>query len=284
MSARQPAPRVLTTTADSADPAPPPASMTPKTGETEATSSAPASADSLESPQPRTEPLKTRQQLMEECQGLVRSLAWQIHSRLAKNADLDDLIAYGQIGLAEAARDYDRERGGKFSTFAYYRIRGAIYDGLSKMSWFSRAQYRRLKFQRQANELLSVDAESSPPGETSTMAEDVHWLKRVASGLAVARLAIESDDETSRVGSAPDHRTESPSDVVIGEEIRQVLRGLVDALPPEAANLIRGAYFEGLTLQEAGARIGISKAWASRLHARTLERLARSLRQRDLDD
>ena len=48
--------------------------------------------------------------------------------------------------------------------------------------------------------------------------------------------------------------------------------------------LIRGAYFEGLTLKEAGERIGISKAWASRLHAKTLGQLARSLEEMQLAD
>ena len=34
-------------------------------------------------------------------------------------------------------------------------------------------------------------------------------------------------------------------------------------------------YFQGLDLQEAGKQLGISKSWASRLHAKTLRQLAR---------
>ena len=81
--------------------------------------------------------------LIEECQGLVRLLASRIHRKLPSHVELGDLEAYGQVGLLEAARDFDPTRGGRFSTFAYYRIRGAIYDGLAKMSWFSRTEYRR---------------------------------------------------------------------------------------------------------------------------------------------
>ena len=57
-----------------------------------------------------------RQQLMTSCQGLVRSIAWKIHQRLPAHVDLEDLVSYGQIGLAEAARDFDSGRGGQFST------------------------------------------------------------------------------------------------------------------------------------------------------------------------
>ncbi len=47
------------------------------------------------------------EQLIEENQGLVRSLAATIHRKLPPYVELDDLIAYGQVGLAEAARDFD---------------------------------------------------------------------------------------------------------------------------------------------------------------------------------
>ena len=80
-------------------------------------------------------PTAEQQQWIEQCQGLVRSLALQIHRKLPANIDLEDLIAYGQLGLVEAARSFDAGRGCQFSTFAYYRIRGAIYDGAAKMSW-----------------------------------------------------------------------------------------------------------------------------------------------------
>ena len=100
---------------------------------------------------------KTSDQVIEENQGLVRSLALKIHRKLPPHVELDDLVAYGQIGLAEAARDFDPARGGRFSTYAYYRIRGAIYDGLSKMNWFSRSEYRRIRYNQMANDTLEAD-------------------------------------------------------------------------------------------------------------------------------
>jgi DNA-directed RNA polymerase specialized sigma subunit len=82
-------------------------------------------------------PLPTAQQQhwIEQCQGLVRSLAVRIHRKLPARIELDDLIAYGELGLLEAAQSFDARRGCQFSTFAYYRIRGAIYDGAAKMGW-----------------------------------------------------------------------------------------------------------------------------------------------------
>jgi RNA polymerase sigma factor for flagellar operon FliA len=52
---------------------------------------------------------------------------------------------------------------------------------------------------------------------------------------------------------------------------------MIDTLPQSAAALIRATYFEGLTLEEAGQRLGLSKSWASRVRTRALQSLARSL-------
>jgi len=222
-----------------------------------------------------------RQQLVYECQGLVRSLAWSIHRKCPPHVEVDDLVGYGQIGAAEAARDFDPARGVRFVTFAHYRIRGAIYDGLSKMSWFSRAQYNHLRYEQMTNDLLRLEGEATVTEQAPAyrLEDEVRWLKEVSTSLAVVYLATQRDAEGEPRGmELEDRRTESPDGRAESHEMREKLHELIDSLPPEAGQLIRAAYFEGLTLTEAGQRLGVSKAWASRLHAKTLERLARSLR------
>jgi RNA polymerase sigma factor for flagellar operon FliA len=219
------------------------------------------------------------QQLIEECQGLVRSLAVAIRRKLPPQVDLEDLVAYGQIGLVEAARDFDPSRGGRFSTYAYYRIRGAIYDGLSKMSWFGRQDQRRLRCDRMSNDVLRLEGEQAEAAAEGDLTADVRWFRNVTRALAIVYLATQMDSERGNgLESVVDRSEPEAPAIAVGREISQRLHELVAALPPEAATLIRATYFEGLTLQEAGTRLGVSKSWASRLHARALQRLARSLR------
>ncbi len=222
---------------------------------------------------------RSPQELVNECQGLVRSLAQAIHRKLPPNVELDDLVAYGQVGLAEAAKEFDPARGSRFSTYAYYRIRGAIYDGMSKMAWFSRSQYRRVRAQQMSNEVLGQqNAADENRSETGPEAE-MTWFRDLSRALAVVHLTTQVDDPDKAAVSMPaDTSVPDPSAAVIGREIGEILHELIDALPEVAGNLIRATYFEGLTLQQAGDRLGVSKSWASRLHARTLQRLARSLR------
>lgn len=219
------------------------------------------------------------QTLIEECQPLVHSLALQIHRKLPPYIDRDDLIAYGQVGLAEAARDFDPTRGSRFSTFAYYRIRGAIYDGLAKMSWFSRAQYSRIRYEKMAGDALRQEAEEGRQSPSADVEGDMRHFRNLGRSLAVVYLATHTDLESdSGTMYLVDSATPTPPAAAIRREINRKLHEYVDALPQDAARLIRAVYFEGLDLQKAGERLGISKSWASRLHSKTLRRLARDLR------
>ncbi len=221
-----------------------------------------------------------REELITEGQSLVYSLAHRIRRSVPVRVELDDLVAYGEVGLAEAARDFDPEHGTQFTTFAYYRIRGAIYDGLAQMTWTSRAQYRRLRYERMATEVLSQDAANASHPEAAPLDAQASWFRGVTEKLAVVYLSSQAADQPSvRDSGIVDTHTEAGPTVVAQREICQKLVELVDALPSQANQLIRSVYFDGFTLQQAADRLGISKSWASRLHAKVLEQLAFSLRK-----
>jgi RNA polymerase sigma factor for flagellar operon FliA len=84
----------------------------------------------------------------------------------------------------------------------------------------------------------------------------------------------DTENDLSMPGSLADNSTPTPPRVAILHEINQRLDELTKALPEADGELIHATYSEGLDLQEAGRRLGISKSWASRLHGRILRRLA----------
>jgi RNA polymerase sigma factor FliA len=220
-------------------------------------------------------------ELIDEGQRLVHSLAAKIHRGLPSRFELEDLVGYGQVGLAEAARDFDATQGNKFTSFAFYRVRGAIYDGLSKMSWTSRARYNRLRYEQMANLALSEERKGSEASPSASLLEDARWLRSATEKLTVVFLAFLQDDgqgEGDGESQIPDPES-PPAVTAAAREINEKLHALIDGLPPEEKLLIRATYFEGETLQEAANRLNISKSWASRLHSKTLETLARSLRR-----
>lgn len=76
---------------------------------------------------------ESKTQILEKYGHYVRSLAAQVRKQFNAQYELDELMAWGQIGLLEAAERFDSRLGANFLTFAHYRIKGAIFDGLRKM-------------------------------------------------------------------------------------------------------------------------------------------------------
>ncbi len=64
---------------------------------------------------------------MKAVEGIAKAL-WHAHYAVRQLGTVEDVAAYGMIGLLEAARRFDRGRGFKLATFAASRIRGAIFD------------------------------------------------------------------------------------------------------------------------------------------------------------
>jgi RNA polymerase sigma factor for flagellar operon FliA len=218
---------------------------------------------------------RAKDRLVEECQGLVRFLAQQVRSRTPSWVETDDLIGYGQVGLMQAARDYDATLGTKFSTFAYYRIRGAIFDGVNKVMWCRSTRDPEYKYEQMADSLVQTTATGGAPSDNLT--EEASWFSRTAGSLAVSYLA--SSDGVGRTAEIVDKSARAPWFGMVQRETHVQLAQAIDRLPPDAAALIRAVYYEDHTLQEAADQLKISKSWASRLHAKALEQMARSLRQ-----
>lgn len=204
---------------------------------------------------------------------LVRRIAGRIKATLGPPLEMDDLVSYGVIGLTAALERFRPETGVPFESFAHYRIRGAILEGISRQCPLSRHAYRRLRLQGMAcDHMQSVARDLAGAGHRSEQADAsllATTIRDLASIYTVARLVRRREDDAVEV------EFEDPAAGKAHEE--RVRRGeiaeLIDRLPRDQAGLLRLYYFEDLTLEEAGKRLGFRKSWASKLHKAALERL-----------
>lgn len=204
---------------------------------------------------------------------LVKSIALQVKKKLPAHIDLDDLIGYGSIGLMEALGNFRTGQGTTFKTFAYYRIRGAIYDGLRKIGWLSRSEYAQHKFRQKANELLHSHSTSAEGAVKRTLGAEATELKQVMQELVpVSLLSMEAVDRTIASES-----TESPEQELLQKQTRENLQSALRQLDERERMLVQYYYFDDLTLDDAAARLQISKSWASRLHLKVLGKIRASL-------
>ena len=120
----------------------------------------------------------------------------------------------------------------------------------------------------------SEEAIAQQAGEERPLARQ----REAAHAVAVVSLSQQSEDDSDSVpGCLVDTSQAAPSATAMESEMSEKLHELIDTLPQAAAALIRATYFEGLTLEEAGQRLGLTKSGASRGRTRALQSLARSL-------
>src|SRR5688572_7829023 len=168
---------------------------------------------------------ENRDELIERYLPYVRSIAQSIISKLPAQIDINDLIGYGRIGLIEAVERFDRTRGVSFKTFAYYRIKGAIYDGLRQIGWFSRSEFARIRFEQSANELMTSYSSVETRGQP--VEDEVQEVETLFSGIVSAyMLSLESSETMNKAESrsAPDEDYEA-------KEYRQIIRRAISQLP-----------------------------------------------------
>ena len=191
---------------------------------------------------------RTCQTLIDDHLNLVYSIAVRVYRSIRGPIELDDLISFGTVGLLQAADRYDPERGSSFATFAYSRIRGAIYDGIRDSAPLPATIYRELRSRRDDP---NYRAGRVIPFVTSL---DAH----LESGNQVADTGHDAEVATLR------------------RELNTMVGAAIDELPERERSLIRAHYFQDKTLKSAGRELGISKSWACRMHAHALNHLRAS--------
>ncbi len=200
-----------------------------------------------------------------------------IFPRVKQHIEFDELVALGNAGLAEAASRFDPDRGATFSTFAWYRVQGAIVDGLRKSSNLPRRVWSQLVALRAASEYLEHRAERDVGAAQrgARPAEGVDALASLKTAMSAIRtMYVTSLERLQEQGfDTGDPNATAPGEQLDTGRLSAKLRDALAALPEKERELVTKHYWEGKNLLEAGAELGISKSWASRLHAQAVERL-----------
>jgi RNA polymerase sigma factor for flagellar operon FliA len=213
-----------------------------------------------------------RRRLVDDHLSMVRAIAAKVRQQVSLRLELDELVSYGTQGLLEAAERFDESTGARFSTFAYYRVRGAMFDGIRQMNQLPRHVYARARMAERAHETLENAAErergAGPGAPAPTVEDDVRGL---ADAMAqVVTSYVTSLEALVDEGSDFAEDAELAEDVLVLRDTHGEVARIVEGLPEKERHFIRKHYFEGKNLMEAGQELGLSKSWASRLHARAL--------------
>lgn len=212
--------------------------------------------------------------LVREHLPLVGYVVTEVAHRVPAHVSRNDLVSAGMLGLAQAARTFDPERGIAFDRFASTRIRGALLDELRGRDWASRSVRAKARTMQHATEdltaklgrtpttteiaeLLNLDAET-----VHKLVDDVHR----ATVLNYESLALDGDAESFIATASVD----SPEDQIVERERRAFLTDAVATLPERLRLVVIGYFFEERSMQDLADELGVSESRVSQLRAEAL--------------
>ena len=181
---------------------------------------------------------------------------------LPSGIDTDNLVGAGVLGLIEAAGKFDRSRNIAFKTFAFPRIRGAVYDELRRNSPLPQKLMKQISQIREALETLTPPVDLRQVGQLTGMTE-----AEVEDALAAMKIcAPQSWDEIGRV--IPDTHAscdDDPASRVEHEELVSRMAELIHELPERQRIVLMMYHMDGMLLKEIGEVLGISESRTSRV-------------------
>jgi RNA polymerase sigma factor for flagellar operon FliA len=222
-----------------------------------------------------------RDALLRENLSLVHHVARQLARGLAADADVDDLVSAGTMGLMSALESFDVGRGLAFSTFAVPRIRGSILDELRRQDHVPRSVRRKTRSMAGAREALTRTLGRSPePGEIAAeLGVDAETLWRWQADVEGAVHVPLDRSATDRDGTAPSpaeflgNGDELADDRLAREEQVALLREALLGLKDQERTVLSLYYFEELKAREIAEVMGVSESRISQIRSKALSQL-----------
>jgi RNA polymerase sigma factor for flagellar operon FliA len=218
-------------------------------------------------------------ELVDRYENLVNSVAHGIYNRQTMDVPFEDVRAYGYEGLLEAQQNFDPDRGVAFSSFAYYRIRGAILDGFRDEGWSMRNQAFDVNDYVAVNDHMESHSESRAhlPRSKSFKDSIKHIDKMVGDTVTILLMRnydlqdLQTTDESKQ------------QDKVEKRERLDVLQDGLETLSDNEREVVIRYVYKDERMQDIADDMGYSKGWVSRIKARAIDKV-RNYCQRRLED
>lgn len=178
--------------------------------------------------------------------------------RRSGDIEFADLSQLASAGLLEAIDRYDADFGIPFKRYAARRISGSILDGIAKMSEVrQQVSFRNRIRSERARSLHDVDTTDMPTADAMQMLIDV------AVGLA---LGFMLEGTSLYVADGERDSGANAYESLVWKETMQRILAEVSTLPDREQSIIHRHYLDGLSFEQIGALLGVSKGRISQLH------------------
>ncbi|NBV41152.1 sigma-70 family RNA polymerase sigma factor [bacterium] len=202
---------------------------------------------------------------------MIEAIASSISGKgsLPTGIEFEDLVSWGIEGLIKAHKNYKSDKGTIFKTYAYYRIRGEMYDRV-RSEW----QYRnptdysdhRRKIQERIADVVEEALAATGDVSQKTIEERMNHL--IYDSAIVCLMSLEAVEDVEGV---PDQS------FALAEDAHSDLWDEVGKLDDEERQIVDLFYVQGLKQKEIADKLNQSRSRVCRVHMKVLDKLKRRL-------
>ena len=222
--------------------------------------------------------------LIRKFKPLVSYHVQRIAVGLPKNVSRDDLTSLGMMGLFDALNKFDINRDLKFDTYASFRVRGAIIDGLRKEDWLPRSAREKAKrLEGQIESLEQTLMRHATPEELAKHMnlpiEEVYqtFHEHFYSNVLSINEQLDQDENEGKSFIIRDDHTKTPEQQIVHSELLGDLAQNIQKLNEKEQLVVSLFYTEEMTLTEIGEMLELSTSRISQIHSKALFKLRKLL-------
>jgi RNA polymerase primary sigma factor len=212
-----------------------------------------------------------------------------------QGVSLADLINEGNLGLIRAAHKFDETKGIKFISYAVWWIRQAILQALAEQSRIVRVPLNRAgtlhRITKRSSALLQ-ELGREPTAAEIAEGMDIE-MEEVEKTLSISQNHLSLDapltpgEDNRLLDYLPDTQNATPDQETFEHALSHSIEEVLHTLKEREAKILR-LYFgldepEPLTLEEIGARLGITRERVRQIKEKALSRLRHVSRAKALE-
>lgn len=230
-----------------------------------------------------------RSRIIREHLYLVDIMVGRMATQVPSFMNREEMKSAGMLGLLDAANKFDSSKNILFKTFAEYRIRGAIFDEMRKLDWFSRSlRDKQTRIARTIQDLelsLGRDPEDNEVALAMNLSlDDYRSMLADVSHLGCVSLnetLDQSEEGKSFLDSlADDNQRAIPGARLESQQLTTKIAQVLALLSEKERIVISLYYYEELTQKEIAEVMELSEGRVSQLHSQALIKLKTKLEAR----
>ncbi|WP_138493953.1 FliA/WhiG family RNA polymerase sigma factor [Paenibacillus pinistramenti] len=228
--------------------------------------------------------LEAKKELIEKYLNIVDYVSGRLAVGLPRNISKDDLFSNGVMGLMDAVEKFDYKRGLQFETYASWRVRGSILDGLRQGDWVPRSVREKAKkieegYQKLEQKYLRTVTDEEMSQYLQVSEKEFQQMLQDVAVMTLCSLEdpIREEESETRMSMLIDDKAKNPDYKVREFYLKESLTKGIEKLTEKERTVVSLLYYEDLSLSEIAEVMSLSPSRISQLHSKAILRLRATL-------